>query len=450
MSACKQCRFSGVSLRSGTGITAAAILIAAAIAAPLFAQTDSGLASNLAAFNAGLNGLIAEVRTNNPQLKAAGYRTEAARAAAGFQKFLDPPLLGIDFFQTPLSSFPDPIGRDAEIDYSIQQMFPFPGKLSSMASAEQSRSAMYGADAKTLEQVIIRDCKMAWFEIYLIDRRLQVNAENQGLLKSFIGITRRQYEVGRGTQADILRGQTELSTLETDALVLHQERRSAEAMIDALRGGQAAASVGPIAEIVPPVYEFAPERLDSLAMKNRPELMSMHLGIVMQGQELAAARREFYPDFMVRGVYKQMKGMPDNWELMLGMTLPVAPWSYGKYASGAARASFDESRAREEAGNMINMVRAQVRTALVKIQSAGERMRLYRSTVVPQARATLQSAIAGYQNGKEDFLGLIDARRTLLMAQQDYHMAVMSLLSAQAELEKAVGVNYNDIVLQTR
>ena len=213
MSACKQCRFSGVSLRSGTGITAAAILIAAAIAAPLFAQTDSGLASNLAAFNAGLNGLIAEVRTNNPQLKAAGYRTEAARAAAGFQKFLDPPLLGIDFFQTPLSSFPDPIGRDAEIDYSIQQMFPFPGKLSSMASAEQSRSAMYGADAKTLEQVIIRDCKMAWFEIYLIDRRLQVNAENQGLLKSFIGITRRQYEVGRGTQADILRGQTELSTL---------------------------------------------------------------------------------------------------------------------------------------------------------------------------------------------------------------------------------------------
>ena len=54
-----------------------------------------------------------------------------------------------------------------EYDYSIQQMFPFPGKLSVMAEAEGKRTEMLKADRLIQEQEIIRNVKNLFFEIYL-------------------------------------------------------------------------------------------------------------------------------------------------------------------------------------------------------------------------------------------------------------------------------------------
>ena len=52
----------------------------------------------------------------------------------------------------------------------------------------------------------------------------------------------------------------------------------------------------------------------------------------------------------------------------------------------------------------------------------------------------LQSALAAYGTGKEEFLTLIDIERMLVTAKQEYHMAAMSLLDSQSQLERAVGI----------
>ena len=48
-------------------------------------------------------------------------------------KSLDPPQVAFEFYQSPISAFPNPFKDQMEYDYSIQQMFPFPGKLGAMA-----------------------------------------------------------------------------------------------------------------------------------------------------------------------------------------------------------------------------------------------------------------------------------------------------------------------------
>jgi outer membrane protein TolC len=53
--------------------------------------------------------------------------------------------------------------------------------------------------------------------------------------------------------------------------------------------------------------------------------------------------------------------------------------------------------------------------------------------------------MASYKTGKEEFLMLIDIQRMLAMAKLDYHMAVMSLLDSQSQLERAVGMNIEEI-----
>jgi outer membrane protein TolC len=86
---------------------------------------------------------------------------------------------------------------------------------------------------------------------------------------------------------------------------------------------------------------------------------------------------------------------------------------------------------------------------LLKVQSGKEMLRISRSVLLPQSKQALESALAAYQGGKSDFLALLDAFRVNLMAKENSEMAMMRLLSSQAELEEAVGLDWEEIGRQT-
>jgi outer membrane protein, heavy metal efflux system len=429
----------------------AAVCLCAGAWSPASAQSTTpdssiGPAVDNDRFSHQLRGLTDEVLANNPSLRAAQYKIDAARVAVGAQRAFDPPLVSVEFMQSPIRTFPNPFGDQMEIDYAAQQMIPFPGKLSAMAKPEQKRADIAGAERAGLLIDLQRQVKGAFYELYLIDRKQGINRESQGLVKRMIDVARTQYEVGMGKQADILRAQTDLSRLESDSIGLEQHRASMQAMINALRGKPVDTPVPVTPEIEPPGADYSLDKLVTLAEQSRPELKSMQYEIEMQQAEEGAARTGLLPDFMAKATYKQMMQAPDDWGLMLGATIPIAPWSSARYYQSSAKSRLSVLQSQEQYANMKNMVGAEVQDALLKLRSNSRQALLNKLTIIPQARQTLQSALAAYQNGKtQDFLMLIDTRRMLLEAEQDYHMIVMSLLTSQAQLERAVGLSIEEI-----
>lgn len=386
-----------------------------------------------------LDTITAQAIANNPSLKASEYRTTASRANIGTIRY-EAPQAAVEFYQAPIRSFPNPFKDQMEIDYSLQQMIPFPGKLKAMTNAEKSRAKMSEFDQQTTKQDLIRSVQYAFFELYLIDRQRDINSSSQALMRSFVDIARKQYELGMGRQTDILRAQTELSRLMNDSIVLSQSRQSTVAMINSLRSEPVELPIQTTSEIS--IGSMSIKPLDSLliiADQNRPELQSMKSNIAMQQSEKTASKKEYLPDFMIRGMYKQMIDAPDDWSLMVGATLPVAPWSIGKYKAAVQRSESLISQAEADYKNMQNMVASQVKDAQAKFLSSQAQIDLIQNTTIPQAQQTMQSALAGYQTGKQEFLMLIDTQRMFLMAQQDYQMAVMSLLTNYTNLHRAIG-----------
>jgi outer membrane protein TolC len=422
------------------------VLLAGAIAADAQQAGESAvLFSNRQVFDGQLSRLVEDARNNNPGLKAAGYRIDAAKASERYTKSLDPPQVAIEFYQAPVSSFPNPFGNQMEYDYSIQQMFPFPGKLGAMAAAEQKRSGMLTADRQTRQQDIVRNVKTLYYDLYLKNRQSEINHETRALVRELVDIARKQYELGMSKQSDILRAQTELSSLGIDSIVLIQQRKSMEGMLNAVCGRPVTTEIGFIPEIDPAMPEYDLSSLLALAEKNRPELKSMQYDVEMKQTERRASGKEYLPDFMVRGTYKQMTSIPDDWSLMVGATVPIAPWSLGKNSSGNNRNDANVKTSQAELDNMKNMIASEVNDALLKVKSSIERLKLSKESAIPQARQTLMSSMASYKTGKEEFLMLIDIQRMLAIAKLDYHMAVMSLLDSQSQLERAVGMNLEDI-----
>jgi outer membrane protein TolC len=60
-------------------------------------------------------------------------------------------------------------------------------------------------------------------------------------------------------------------------------------------------------------------------------------------------------------------------------------------------------------------------------------------SLLPQAQATLQAAIVGYQNGKVDFATLLDAQRQIFKARLDVLSAQVEAQIRLAQIEKLLG-----------
>ena len=398
-----------------------------------------------------LDKLIAEALQNNPQLRAARNQTAAARTRVDQVTSWDAPQVGVEFFQSPIQSFPNPLKNQMEMDYFIQQMVPFPGKLSAMGKAAEATAGMYNQGTKALERKILRDLKSAYYELYLVQRKIQINAENQDLMKRFVDIANKQYEVGMGKQPDILRAQTELSTLINDGLNLQKEKRATEAMINTILSRPANSPLGYVADIEADIPQWTFEQLRPLALEARPELKAMNFNIEMNKAEVSLSKREYFPDLMARVMCKDM-AMTSNdfWSVMVGVSIPLSPWSKGKYTSRVQENELNVKRAEEDFSNMINMSLFEVQDANVRVQTNQNLVLLYKNTVIPQAEQTLQSTIAAYQTGKTEFLMLIDAYRMVLMSRLEYHMSVMNYMASQAALEQAVGFDIREIVERIR
>jgi cobalt-zinc-cadmium efflux system outer membrane protein len=398
-----------------------------------------------------LQAFITEAIQNNPQLRAARNRTEAAKTKIDQLTSWEPPQLGAEFYQIPVQSFPNPVKNNMEMDYSLQQMIPFPGKLSAMGSAAENNAEMTDQNYKALERKLIRDLKSAYYDLYLVQHKIQINTENQDLMRSFVDIARKQYEVGMGKQVDILRAQTELSTLANDGINLRKEKQVVEAMVNTILSRPANSPLGPVPEIEKDFPEWTFEQLQPLSLETRPELKAMNYSIDMNKAELSLSKREYFPDVMARVMYKDIAMTPnDYWSVMVGISIPLAPWSSGKYTSKVEENEINIRRAEEDVANMKNMTSFEVQDALVKMQTNKNLVDLYRNTVIPQSEQTLQSTISAYQTGKTEFLMMIDAYRMVLMSKLDYYMSVMNYMSSQAALEQAVGLDINQITEKLR
>ena len=398
-----------------------------------------------------LEGLISEALQNNPQLRAARNQTAAARTRVNQATSWDAPQVGVELFQTPIQSFPNPFKNGMETDYFLQQMFPFPGKLSAMGSMAESNANMVDQGYRGLERKVLRDLKSAYYELYLVQRKIQINGENQELMRRFVDIASKQYEVGMEKQQDILRAQTELSTLVNEGLNIQKESQVVESMINTLVSRSPDTPLGYVPDIEADVPRWTLDQLRPLALESRPELKAMTFGIDMNKAELSLSKREYYPDLMARVMYKDM-AMTSNdfWSVMIGVSIPLSPWSSGKYTSKVEENQLNIQKAQDEYASMRNMTLFEVQDALVKVQTNQNLVMLYKNTVIPQAEQTLQSTIASYQTGKTEFLMLIDAYRMVLMSKLDYYKSVMSYMASQAALEQAVGMNINEIADKVR
>jgi outer membrane protein TolC len=180
----------------------------------------------------------------------------------------------------------------------------------------------------------------------------------------------------------------------------------------------------------------------------RPEVMAMRTGISMADAEVAMAKKEYLPDFMIGAGIMDMMGpdarvMPvDNLGRRLGIEFGVViPLQRGR-----RDAALDEARLRRRAYEArLEAVQTEIETELNDLQNRlredEKALALYSDMLMPQAETTLASTMSAYTTGQADFLDLLDSRRMLLDLDMEYEETYADYLKTRAQLERTLGMH---------
>ncbi len=395
-------------------------------------------ASDASAGMPALQQLIEQALENNPEIKAMQRRFDMMRARIPQAKALDERTLSIGDMGniTPFQvQKGDPSsGRTV----SISQDLPFPGKRSLRGKvASSDADAEWWAFEQTRRNVVA-EVKDAYFDLYYLTKAIGVVTKTKTLLEQFTKIAEVRYSVGKGIQQDVLKAQVEFSKLIEQETMLEQRKHVAEARLNSLLYREPESPVGIPEELKPRDFPYGLGQLNETAIANYPDLKAQRRKIEGAQYAIQLAKKEFYPDFSVAFTYVNRPAMPEMYGVSVGIKLPIYYAQKQRPALTEATASFEAEKRSLE--NTTTLLMFKIRDKYLAETTAKRLLSLYSTTIVPQSSLSLESAIAGYEVGKVDFLTLLDNLVTLLNYELSYYEQLSNEEKAVAALEPLVGV----------
>lgn len=382
--------------------------------------------------------LISIVLRDNPTLKAARAKWEMMKARVPQARAWEDLRAAGDFrversVNVPPNAFMDQTAM-------LEQEVPISGKNLSRGRAATAEARATLQDFRRTELDVIMRARSAYARLANGYAQLEVNRRNTDLLDQFVQISRNRYETGAATQADVLIAQTDAAKLLEIRADLERQISEAQSALNVLMNRSAQSVLGQPSTPVFAEQTLSLRTLQDIALARRPELQRAQARLEAERFRVELAKRQWFPDPALNVKAQRYNDAAEAVsEVDVGVSIPV-PWlNWKKYNSGALEAR----KSVENASHELDASRAEtlglVRDQLTKIQTAASQYELYRDSILPVAKQTVEASRAAYEANTGGFLQLITARRTL----QDAESAALNHLAnyqvALAELDAIVG-----------
>jgi outer membrane protein TolC len=389
-------------------------------------------------------------------VKQIEARIRVARAKAGqVTAFPDPrlsvglqnmPIWPARFDETPMTG----------LQITLTQVIPWPTRLTLAGQVARKRAEVAAAALAEARLRLAAAIRIQVLELALRDAERRIEKERDDLLERLLKVVRARYRVQKAQLQDLLKARLSRSRVADRLLRIARARDLAEARLNALLGRPAHARLPPhVKAPQPPRLKATLPRLLQRAQKSRPALARWKRRMTVQSLRRKQAYTGYFPDFGVSlGYrYRQDSGMDpvegmDFWSVGVSVRIPL--WSLGKTRAAVREAEAALSRERSGYENERLQVARQVRAARDAIMRLQGRLRLYRQRIVPQARQTLEAAIASYTTGKLDFLSVLEHEQALYRHRLDLLRVRVRLAQQWAVLRAAVGEKPDQTPAQTK
>lgn len=403
-----------------------------------------------------LDEILREALERNPSLKSAAARVRAALERIPQATSLPDPMLRTAIRPEPIQT----AAGDVDFTLAVSQTIPLLTRLQRRGDVAAAAARVGLAKLIRTRVELVGTAQRTWWQMYRLDRNIEITRENTSVLEDVVTVARRRYEVGSTSQADLLRAETELESLRDDINRMTLQREAVAAALNDLADRPVSRPIPQTTEQPPPTLDQTPEQLTRLAGEHSPILEILREEIARNRRSVELEQLASLPDLTVGFEWNHLEGRrafrppvnpqtgmrpkynrsseagDDNWAVTLQLNLPI--WT-NRIAAAEREAKQRLLAARHDLQGASSRTAYQVRDAWSRMEARRNTLSVIDEELLPRSQQAFESAIAEYQTDKTDFTALVDVWRRLLSFEMARHNAVAELHIAVADLEQTVG-----------
>lgn len=375
---------------------------------------------------------------HNPTIAAAKENFKAESSLVAAKATLSDPMIGFSS-----------LNRNMRTQYgTITQKIKFPVKYYIEAKAQNSRASSH----KTLKQAEVlrvrKEVTSLYYGIYSTQKIIQLTRANMQAVKEFARVAEKKYAAGKAPQGDSMKAHFELTQLELDLIRLKQQEEALQDQLEAVVNYDKLSSIDlsskdlGVPDFRSHDVEDSIEKLTPILQSQSPRLKSeLHLLDAAEWKG-ALGKWEFAPDFQFQ-FQQRIGGQPNDSQIYsIGMTFPLWFWKKGSEASAAtSRRLAQEYRVRSTTLGLI----ANVKTLKGRVVAGSKTLKVYKTSLIPQAQGAYNSARASYRANKTSFLDLLDSERSLYRVKTGFYRSLRQYVESLSQLEANLGFSVSNL-----
>ena len=370
--------------------------------------------------------LLAEAQGRNPAIAAAGARADAAASGVDAVRTWEDPMFSVGLSMPTARGFKS--SEEGNLLYGVEQKLPIfdrPKLAREAAAADAAKEKLNVASAVAK---LRRDLTLGLIELALADRTVELTEQDLGWQEATLAAVDHRYRVGKATQVEWLKIQTERVKTLDRIKTLKLEREHKQVEVNRLLNRDLHAPWPTVG--LPPVQLSVAydDNLLNAAVEAEPNLKVLRQETAQAEAMARVTRQQRQPEIGIGLQGRSYTGDAGFREGMVTVNFTL-PWLNAKrYDSDYARERAKVRATEHDTSDYTLTLRDELHHLVIDLDSARRQALLYRDELIPLTEQTLASASTAWQNNLGLLQDVLDAHRMLV----DDRLMVAQALAEQS------------------
>jgi cobalt-zinc-cadmium efflux system outer membrane protein len=412
----------GILLLAGVTVTAAAN---AQQAAPV-ARVDLEQAIQLAI-------------AHNHALKAAANQIQQSQAEEITAGLRPNPVLTWDSLFIPLFS-PSQFNQEylnsiTEFDVGVGYTFERGHKRQARLQAAKDQTTLTRSQVQDTERTLTFSVAQQFVGVLLAKSNLEFAKQDLASFEQTVNLSDTRYKEGAISEADLLKIKLQLLQFQTDVSAAQIALVQSRASLRQLLGFESVpADYDVIGELAYTPLRGNQEDFQSLALRQRPDLLAAQQGVTAAQSQYALAKANGKRDLTTTVDYTRVGGA-NNASFIFNIEIPIFDRNQGEIA----RSHYAISAAQELQTAASETVLTDVANAYQALRTNDQIVQLYTSGYLQQAKDSRDISEYAYKRGAASLLDFLDAERSYRATQLAYRQSLANYMLSIEQMKEAVG-----------
>ncbi|WP_169303351.1 TolC family protein [Pedobacter cryophilus] len=386
-----------------------------------------------------LDSVLSKIQQHNPELKMYDQQINSQNALVSGASAWMAPMVGVSTFMTPYNNFSQPRNQqDGSFMLTAEQKIPSKAKIKAFENYLNTQSAITSeAKAENFNELRAM-ARSTYFDVLIAQKQLNYFLKNLQILQNLKKLAEIRYAYNKASlsqifmmEARIFELQNKLSDTEANIQIgkiklntLMNRPKNIDFKLDSLKDYRLNELNKNVSDIV----------------ENRSNVKQVDAQIKSLALENKMIASEAKPEFSIQfdHMITYNNTMPNQFSLMGGVSIPIAPWAAKSYKSKLKANQFDVAAMQLQKESLMNNLTGMIKSQEEKLANIQHQLQLFEGKLIPALQKSYDVVLLNYQENKEELPMVLDSWKEINNSQLEYLMLLNNYYQTLAEYEKNV------------